>query len=48
MVLHDKFDGSAETTFVLCTKCNMWFEKFDWRGYSERHIIEEWNRRVKE
>lgn len=48
VVLHDKFDGSAETTFVLCTKCNMWFEKFDWRGYSERHIIEEWNRRVKE
>lgn len=46
VVLHDMFDGSANTTFVLCTKCNMWF-KFDWRGYSERHIIEEWNRRVK-
>lgn len=46
--LQDKFDRSAETTFVLCTKCHMWFEKFDWRGYSEKHIIEEWNRRVSE
>ena len=43
--LRDKIDRSAETTFIHCTKCHMWFEKFDWRGYSERHIIEEWNRR---
>lgn len=46
VVLHDKFDRGSETTFILCTKCNMWFEKFDWRGYGEKHIIEEWNERV--
>lgn len=46
--LRDKIDGSAETTFIHCTVCHMWFEKFDWRGYSEKHIIEEWNRRVNE
>lgn len=45
--LRDKIDSGAETTFIHCTECHMWFEKFDWRGYSERHIIEEWNRRVK-
>lgn len=44
--LRDKFDGTDETSFFHCTKCHMWFEKFDWRGYGHAHIIEEWNRRV--
>ena len=42
--LKDKFDGADETFFIHCTKCHMWFEKFDWRGYGHAHIIEEWNR----
>lgn len=46
--LRDKFDGTDETSFFHCTKCHMWFEKFVWRGYGHAHIIEEWNRRVKE
>lgn len=43
-----KIDRSAETAFFHCTKCHMWFEKFVWRGYGEKHIIEEWNRRARE
>ena len=46
--LRDKFDGVDETTFIHCTGCHMWFEKFVWRGYGENTIIKEWNRRVKE
>lgn len=43
--LRDKFDKSDETTFIHCTKCHMWFEKFNWRAYDKKDIIEEWNTR---
>lgn len=43
--LRPKMDGRDETYFILCTKCDMWFEKFVYRAWSPRTIIEEWNRR---
>lgn len=46
--LRDKLDRGYgdETSFILCTKCHMWFEKFDYRGMDHKSIIEEWNKRV--
>lgn len=44
--LRTKSDRSAETYFVHCTKCHMWFEKFDWRACDPKTIIKEWNGRV--
>lgn len=46
--LRDKFDGADETSFILCIKCHMWFEKFIWRGCDHADIIEEWNQRMSE
>lgn len=46
--LRDKIDGSAETTFIHCTECHMWFEKFNWRGVGYKTIIQEWNGRMSE
>lgn len=46
--MRDKIDRNVETTFIHCTECHMWFEKFNWRGVGHKTIIQEWNRRVKE
>lgn len=46
--LRDKIDRSAETTFIHCTECHMWFERFDWRGADHKSIIQEWNKRASE
>lgn len=43
--LRDKFDRGDETTFIHCTTCHMWIEKFNWRAYDKKDIIEEWNTR---
>ena len=44
--LRPKMDGRDETYFFLCTKCNMWFEKFVYRAWGRNAIIEDWNKRV--
>ncbi len=46
--LRPKMDGRDETYFILCTNCNMWFEKFIYRARDPKAIIEEWNRRANE
>ena len=46
--LRDKLDRGYgdETSFIHCTKCHMWFEKFDYRGMGHDNIIKEWNTRT--
>ena len=44
--LRPKMDGEAETYFIFCTRCNMWFEKFVYRARDPEAIIAEWNERV--
>lgn len=46
--LRPKMDHRDETYFFLCTKCFMWFEKFNYRGRGIKSIIDEWNERVDE
>lgn len=46
--LRTKIDGRDDTYFILCMKCNMWFEKFIYRAKDIETIIDEWNKRVNE
>ena len=44
--LRDIMDGNDETYAIHCNKCNIHLTKFVWRGYGEKHVVEEWESRV--